>query len=205
MPISVACPECEKRLKVADTVAGKKIRCPACKAVVAVPDADDFVEPDEDVGITETPPAKKRLPARKLRDDDEEERRPKARKSRDDDAEDDEDRRPKSRRRRDDDEDEEEHGPRKKKVRRSGTPHRGTNILLFGIGSMLIACVPIAAWYLGWQAIQMANEDLDQMASGRMDDSGKGSTQIGKVCGIVGSVFGLLWLILAVTLKVMDR
>lgn len=33
----VQCPHCSKTLKVPDTVAGKKIRCPACSGVVSVP------------------------------------------------------------------------------------------------------------------------------------------------------------------------
>ncbi len=41
----VTCAECAKKLKVGDDLAGKKVRCPKCKALVAVPapeaDADD--------------------------------------------------------------------------------------------------------------------------------------------------------------------
>lgn len=43
MPIEVVCPQCRKTLRVGDHVAGKKIRCPACQAVVAVP-AEEIVE-----------------------------------------------------------------------------------------------------------------------------------------------------------------
>lgn len=43
MPIEVACPHCQKNLRVGDHVAGKKIRCPACQGVVAVP-AEEIVE-----------------------------------------------------------------------------------------------------------------------------------------------------------------
>ncbi|MBI2807879.1 MAG: hypothetical protein HYX68_23090 [Planctomycetes bacterium] len=39
----VICPECDKKLKVNDSQAGKKVRCPDCRAVVAVP-ADDEEE-----------------------------------------------------------------------------------------------------------------------------------------------------------------
>jgi hypothetical protein len=33
----VTCPDCNKKLKVPESVSGKKVRCPGCKAVVAVP------------------------------------------------------------------------------------------------------------------------------------------------------------------------
>lgn len=38
MPIRVAC-VCGKQLQVPDTAAGRKVRCPACQAVVSVPDS----------------------------------------------------------------------------------------------------------------------------------------------------------------------
>jgi RsiW-degrading membrane proteinase PrsW (M82 family) len=37
MPIRVQCSACDKTLKVADKLAGKRIRCPECQAVVKVP------------------------------------------------------------------------------------------------------------------------------------------------------------------------
>jgi len=204
MPISVTCPECEKKLKVGDTAAGKKIRCPACKAIVEVP--TPLAAADEDEAITEVPRKKSSSiqstpPSRKRRDEDE-----------DEDEDEEEERRPKSRKRRDDyddgDEEEEERRPRKKKSkpkrRSSGRPHRGTTILLMGIGSMM-CCIPLVAWILGFRAISMANEDIADMESGRMDDSGQTNTQIGKVCGIIGCVMGVLWVIIGVVLRVMDK
>jgi ABC-type Fe3+ transport system permease subunit len=61
-------------------------------------------------------------------------------------------------------------------------PHRGTMILVFGILS-LICCVifGIVAWIMG-------NSDLRAMDEGRMDPSGRGLTQAGKICGIVSVV-----------------
>jgi phage FluMu protein Com len=48
--MSIVCSGCEKHLKVRDAAAGKKVRCPACKAVIAVPDPeDDLVETDDDL------------------------------------------------------------------------------------------------------------------------------------------------------------
>jgi len=34
--MQITCPECEKKLKVGDDLEGKKVRCPACKALIPV-------------------------------------------------------------------------------------------------------------------------------------------------------------------------
>ena len=61
-------------------------------------------------------------------------------------------------------------------------PHRGTLILVLGILSIVV-CGPlgIVAWILG-------NTDLREMDGGLMDPEGRGSTQAGKVCGIIGCI-----------------
>jgi len=76
-------------------------------------------------------------------------------------------------------------------------PHRGTLILVLGILG-LVVCAPlgIAAWIMG-------SGDLKQMDAGTMDPSGRGNTQAGKICGIIGTilliigviVFGILFTI----------
>jgi phage FluMu protein Com len=78
MPISITCTGCDKKLKVPDAAAGKKIRCPACKAVIAVPvqeefvEPDDLVEPDEETAVTESPPVVKKAKTRDKEPADEE-------------------------------------------------------------------------------------------------------------------------------------
>jgi hypothetical protein len=74
-------------------------------------------------------------------------------------------------------------------------PHRGTLILVLGILG-LVVCGPagIAAWVMG------AN-DLKEMEAGTMDPSGRGTTQAGKICGMIACIlmiivvviFGLLF------------
>jgi len=73
-------------------------------------------------------------------------------------------------------------------------PHRGTLILVLGIlGIVCCFICGIVAWVMG-------NTDLRQMAEGRMDPSGEGLTQAGKICGIVGvalAIAGLaIWLVM---------
>ncbi|MDP6795943.1 MAG: GYF domain-containing protein [Verrucomicrobiota bacterium] len=65
-------------------------------------------------------------------------------------------------------------------------PHRGALILTFGILSIVCTCFPfgIAAWIMG-------NNDMQQIESGMMDPSGKGITNAGKICGIIGTIVGV--------------
>jgi hypothetical protein len=60
LPISITC-QCGKKLKAPDKLAGKKVKCPACQHLLAVPDSpeviedgidsiDDTVGGDEEVG-----------------------------------------------------------------------------------------------------------------------------------------------------------
>lgn len=55
-------------------------------------------------------------------------------------------------------------------------------ILVFGILSLVI-CAPmgIAAWVMG-------NNDLAAMRRGEMDPSGEGTTQAGRICGMIGTI-----------------
>jgi hypothetical protein len=68
-------------------------------------------------------------------------------------------------------------------------PHRGTLILIFGILG-LVVCAPlaIAAWVMG-------SGDLKQMDAGTMDPSGRGNTQAGKICGIIGTILMIIGVI----------
>ena len=69
-------------------------------------------------------------------------------------------------------------------------PHRGTLILVLGILG-LVVCAPLAivAWVMG-------AGDLKEMDAGTMDPSGRGSTQAGKICGIIGTILLILLLVI---------
>ena len=80
-------------------------------------------------------------------------------------------------------------------------PHRGTMVLVLGILSLVLCqlCGPFA-WIMG-------KNDLKKMDAGRMDPDGRGLTQGGMICGIVGSILlalglllSLLWVVFAVIL-----
>jgi len=67
-------------------------------------------------------------------------------------------------------------------------PHRGTLVLVLGILG-LVCCIicGIVAWVFG-------NTDLREMDAGRMDPSGRGLTQAGKILGIISVVLAIVGL-----------
>jgi hypothetical protein len=69
-------------------------------------------------------------------------------------------------------------------------PHRGVLILVLGIVG-LVACqlVGIAAWIMG-------SGDLKKMDEGIMDPEGRSNTQVGRILGIIATI----WLALGVIL-----
>ncbi len=73
-------------------------------------------------------------------------------------------------------------------------PHRGTLILVLGILGLVI-CGPcgIAAWIMG-------NGDLKEMDAGAMDPSGRGTTQAGKICGMIATILMALGIVIFVAL-----
>ena len=69
-------------------------------------------------------------------------------------------------------------------------PHRGTLILVLGIlGLVVCGPVGIAAWVMG------AN-DLKEMEAGTMDPSGRGTTQAGKICGMIACILMILGVVI---------
>jgi hypothetical protein len=86
-----------------------------------------------------------------------------------------------------DDDDREDFGRDFGRRRRDLLPHRGGMILALGI--LGLAVCPI----LGPIAWVMGNGDMAEIRNGRMDPEGEGLTQAGKICGIIGTVFLLVY------------
>lgn len=65
-----------------------------------------------------------------------------------------------------------------------GEPHRGTTVLVLGILGVTCCfiCAPIA-WIMG------AN-DMKAINNGTMDPTGKSTTQVGMILGIIGTILG---------------
>ena len=65
-------------------------------------------------------------------------------------------------------------------------PHRGSVVLTLGILGLLICVIcGIIAWVMG-------NNDLREMAAGRMDRSGEGMTKAGKILGMIATILCLV-------------
>lgn len=73
-------------------------------------------------------------------------------------------------------------------------PHRGTAVLVLGILSLVLGCIGIVP---GIIAIAMDGSDLREMDAGRMDPTGRGMTQAGRICGMVGVGLPLLGVLIA--------
>jgi len=69
-------------------------------------------------------------------------------------------------------------------------PHRGVVILVLGIiGIVCCFICGIIAWVMG-------NNDLREMAAGRMDPSGEGLTKAGKICGMIGVILAIIAIVI---------
>jgi DNA-directed RNA polymerase subunit RPC12/RpoP len=84
---------------------------------------------------------------------------------------------------------------RRRRVRRDCEPHRGTTVLVLGILSLVLGVLGlplgIVAWILG-------SKDLKKMDAQAMDPEGRGLTQAGRICGIVGTCMQSFFLLLVV-------
>jgi hypothetical protein len=79
---------------------------------------------------------------------------------------------------------------RRRRPRRDLAPHRGSTVLTLGILSLVILGIifgPIA-WSMG-------HSDLQEMRAGRMDPEGEGTTNAGKICGMIGTILGIVGIV----------
>ena len=68
-------------------------------------------------------------------------------------------------------------------------PHRGAMVLVLGILSIVFCAI------MGPFAWMMGKGDLAKIDAGQMDREGRGLTQAGMICGIVGTAFLALWIL----------
>jgi len=76
--------------------------------------------------------------------------------------------------------------PRPSPAPRVHRPHRGGTVLALGIVG-LVVCWPCGAF-----AWSMGNADLRDIRAGRMDPTGEGMTQGGRICGMIATILGLI-------------
>lgn len=69
-------------------------------------------------------------------------------------------------------------------------PHRGVLILVFGILSFVLCpFFGVAAWVMG-------TTDLQEMANGSMDPTGRDLTKAGRICGMIGTALLIFQVVL---------
>lgn len=74
-------------------------------------------------------------------------------------------------------------------------PHRGGLVLTLGILGFVLCGIftSIPAWIMG-------NSDLKAMDAGQMDPAGRGTTQAGKICGIIVTILNLIGFVVVLIL-----
>ncbi len=195
----ISCPECKKHLQVPEELMGKKVQCPECKyTFTAAETTPTEVVSSKSTSVSRpnsTPSSTAKKKAEWDQDDDE-----------DDDARARKSKPPSKRRRGDDDDfddDDDEYDRPRRRSRRSRyggyAPHRGGMILAFGIVSLVsfvlapvvgvTIVLPLVFGPLAWL---MGNSDMTEIRAGRMDPSGEGMIQTGRVMGIISTVISVV-------------
>jgi hypothetical protein len=166
----VSCPACARKLQVPENFLGRTVQCPECKQTfrAEAPSAAPAAAPAfPHTGAPD--PAFDLFPDSRSRTGDLDDYDRPLRRPEDYDDDDDDDDRPWRR-------------------GRSLPSHRGGMILTFGILALLgfstIIFGPLA-WFMG-------NSDIAEMRAGRMDPSGEGQTNAGRILGMIATLLMLL-------------
>lgn len=161
MPEIIECPQCQRKLRMEESVLGQTVQCPSCQHAFTA----------ELPNRSAPPPRPLREPTYQPIDDDLPRRRS--------------DEVPTRRRYVEDDED----YPRPPRSRFDYYPrsHRGSSILTLGILSLcMFFCMP--GFILAIVTLVMALNDLAAMNRGDMDQDGRGQTKAGLTCAIIALV-----------------
>ncbi len=76
--------------------------------------------------------------------------------------------------------------------RHGSMPHRASAVLTLGVLSLVAVpfSLGLIAVILGPIAWVMGNTDLEEIRRGRMDPTGEGGTNAGRICGMIGTLVG---------------
>lgn len=197
MPVIVACPACGGKLRIAEELQGRRVRCPRCNHTFDSPAEPEppttpFRAPQDlplDLTLDEplSPPADASSTAPSLLGAVEltpSSEQPTSAEAPADPPP----------RRTDKRLDHDMPSLRRLGRRLDAKPDRGAVVLALGIISLALiaaSCAPVGA-ILGLVAWMMGQTDLRKMKSGQMDDENRGMTQAGWICGILGTVLNSL-------------
>ncbi|MCG8586353.1 MAG: hypothetical protein MI757_16720, partial [Pirellulales bacterium] len=62
MPINFACPTCQKKYSVKDSLAGKRVKCASCGAVIEIPDETPGLADDDELRLADEKPPQRPTP-----------------------------------------------------------------------------------------------------------------------------------------------
>src|SRR5260370_15007400 len=68
---------------------------------------------------------------------------------------------------------------------RPGAPHRGPLIMILGMMVIVVGGIGLILGPIAWI---MGRNDLREMDAGRMDSSGRGNTNAGRICGMIATL-----------------
>jgi predicted Zn finger-like uncharacterized protein len=162
MPDVITCPKCDRKLRVPDELMGQEVKCPTCSTTFTASGTPPSPPPPPLPPREPEPEPHRVSPRRPGRRDDSDEL----------DDYDNDDR------------------PRRRRGTRPGRylqPHRGSTILVLGILSLVI--LPIVFGPIAWI---MGNNDMREIRAGRMDPEGEGNTNAGRICGMIGTILGII-------------
>lgn len=191
MPITVNCPNCGGAMRVPDNLAGKKVKCPKCANIMALPTATEDAAaiqatapaPAVPPPLAETSPPPRERPARDRRERDRDERG---------DERDDRYGRDRNDRDRDDDRYDDERYDDVARVRADRGGNNGMAIagMVLGIVGFVVAFVPCIGWVLALiMGIVGATLSGIGLASANKLGSGKGMA----IAGLVLSILAIIW------------
>ena len=198
MPTAIQCPHCRRMLKLHDADVGKMVRCPSCAQAFAARRDDDAPLPSSAVPDFELssgePPPRHAVQSKPPPEEGPRERRvPQTNPGEVYAVQLDEEATAPAH---------EEERRRRRRVAEweeyesDVQPHRGTLILVLGVLSLVLACIPLAGWILGGISMTMGANDSRLMDQRVMDRSGRAMTRAGQICGILGVFFATIMFIL---------
>jgi uncharacterized Zn finger protein (UPF0148 family) len=170
----IACPSCQRKLRVRPELLGQSVKCPSCGATFLPAGEPDRGPPAREA---EDPPRQRPLVRRRAEEED-----------------DDDDRlvRARSRRRyEEEDDDEDDDRPRRRRRRRGYDEHRGGLVLALGICA-IIGVFTIVTGPMAWV---MGSNDLREIREGRMDPEGESLTRVGWILGMIATILVLLFVV----------
>jgi hypothetical protein len=159
----IHCPGCQKKLQIPETLLGQDVQCPTCGGIFRA-----------ELDQQPAPPPRRPEDSRAEREEPADRPRSRSRRRRFDE---------------DDINDRDDVSRGRRSRRRDFEPHRGGLILVLGILSIVI---PIAGLVMGPIAWILGNQDMTAIQDGRMDPEGEGTTNAGRICGIIGTILDVV-------------